>query len=162
MKKIFFFIFVHSISYAYPLKIEKKIQFAGMQLFLTTKAKNIIQNEIKLLTKNAVYFKQLVDKANLYFPLIETILKKNKIPEDIKYLVIQESALKAEAISKSDAVGFWQFKDFTAKEVGLILNENIDQRMDILASTQGAAQYFNTSQKQFINWCYSIIFLYDR
>ncbi len=157
--KNFFLIFLW-LCIVLPLRaqsVDHKINFAGIELSCTIRSIDIIQHDIDALKKNKNYFKQLVDKANIYFPIIEPILKKYNIPEDLKYLVIQESALKADAISKSEAVGFWQFKDFTAKEVGLIVNGDIDQRMDIIASTQGAAQYLNTSQELFENWCYSVI-----
>jgi len=158
MKKnfAFFLIFYHVLS-VNAVVLAQNITFAGMQLRCSAGAIAIIQGEVDVLKKNAVYFKQLVDKANLYFPLIEPILRQYNIPEDLKYLAIQESALKADVVSKSEAVGFWQFKDYTAQEVGLIINENIDQRMDILSSTQGMAKYLNISQNKFNNWCYSVI-----
>ena len=54
---------------------------------------------------------------------------------------MQESALISDAVSVSNAVGFWQFKDFTAIEMGLRVDKEVDERMNIVAASRGAARY---------------------
>ena len=49
------------------------------------------------LTRYEKYFKAKVERIDAYFPLIEEILREEKVPDDIKYLVIQESALVGDA-----------------------------------------------------------------
>ena len=78
---------------------------------------------------------------HLYFPIIENIFKEEGVPDDFKYLSLQESGLISDAVSTSNAVGFWQFKDFTAREVGLRVDKQIDERKNIVSSTRGAAVY---------------------
>ena len=65
----------------------------------------------------------ILDRVSLYFPIIERVLNEEKIPDDFKYLSIQESALISTAKSSSNAFGFWQFKEETAKTHGLIINK---------------------------------------
>ena len=69
-----------------------------------------------------------IDRMLLYFPIIERIFKEEGVPEDFETLAIQESGLISDAVSSADAVGFWQFKDFTAQEVGLRVDKRIDER----------------------------------
>ena len=66
-------------------------------------------------------------KANRYFPIIEPILAEYDIPDDIKYLAVAESAL-SNAISPAGAKGFWQFMPSAAKERGLEVGTEVDER----------------------------------
>jgi len=64
--------------------------------------------------------------------------------------------LIADAVSVSDAVGFWQFKDFTAREMGLRVDDVVDERMNIAASTRAAARYIKQNNYMFNNWVYAL------
>ena len=74
--------------------------------------------------------------ADLYFPLFEEMLDKEGLPLEFKYLAIVESALNPGAVSKVGATGLWQFMYGTAKLYGLKVNSYIDERRDIVASTE--------------------------
>ena len=63
--------------------------------------------------------------------MIERILKEEEMPDDLKYLALQESALIPDAVSSSNAVGFWQFKKETAEDYGLTVNDKIDERKNM-------------------------------
>jgi membrane-bound lytic murein transglycosylase D len=76
------------------------------------------------------------DKARLYFPIIERIFAEERVPDAIKYLAIQESSLIPDAVSSANAVGYWQFKDFTAREVGLRVDRQVDERKNIVSASQ--------------------------
>src|SRR6185369_4697311 len=65
---------------------------------------------------------------------------------------LQESSLVSDAVSPSDAVGFWQFKDFTAQEMGMRVDRDVDERMNIVSSSRGAAKYIKTNNWYFNNW----------
>jgi len=90
-------------------------------------------------------------RANRYFRYIEPILKKNGIPDDFKYLAIVESGL-SNVTSPAGAVGFWQFLKGTARELGLEVNSEIDERYHIEKSTQAACDYFLESYEKYENW----------
>ncbi len=96
------------------------------------------------------------ERAKTYFPIIEKIFAEERVPDDFKYLVLQESALIADAVSVSNAVGFWQFKDFTAMEMGLRVDDTIDERMNIASASRGAAKYIKKNNYQFNNWVYAL------
>ncbi len=94
---------------------------------------------------------QLIKKSYRWFPLFDSILKANDIPLDFKYLAIIESGL-SNVISPANAVGFWQFLKGTAKEYGLEVNKEVDERYNVEKSTEAACRYFNKSYEKFGNW----------
>lgn len=91
-------------------------------------------------------------RKDLYFPIFDSILKKNGIPEEMKYLAIVESGLNPRAVSRVGAVGLWQFMPVTGREFGLIVNEFIDERMDPYKSTTAACKYLNMAYGIFKDW----------
>jgi membrane-bound lytic murein transglycosylase D len=137
-------------------QVPSKMTVAGVKVTFSEKLRQELQKEVDALTASPKYFRIKVDRANIYFPIIEEIFAEEAVPDDIKYLVLQESALIPDAVSVSDAVGYWQFKDFTAMEVGLRVDNRIDERMHIVASTRGAAQYLKKNYAYFNNWLYAI------
>ncbi|MDW3192862.1 MAG: LysM peptidoglycan-binding domain-containing protein [Cytophagales bacterium] len=137
-------------------QVPSKIQIADIKVTITEGAKKDIQKDVNMLRSSEKFFKIKLDRVVLYMPLVERILKEEGIPNDIKYLAIQESSFIPDAVSTSKAVGYWQFKDFTAREVGMRVDNKVDERKNIHASTRGAAKYFKTHQKKLDNWANSI------
>ena len=141
---------------AQPPQVPHKMQVAGITLSIRDDARREIQKDVDALTQYPKYFDLKVERARMYFPIIEQIFKEERVPDDFKYLVLQESALIADAVSVSNAVGFWQFKDFTAIEMGLRVDKEIDERMNIVSSTRAAAQYLKKNNYYFNNWLYAV------
>ena len=94
-----------------------------------------------------LYFK----KANKYFPIIEPILKEYNIPDDFKYLAVIESGLD-NVVSPSGAAGFWQLMKGTAREYGLEVNKDIDERYNLEKATVAACEYLQEAYHKFGNW----------
>ncbi len=95
---------------------------------------------------------RLIKRARRYFPIIEPILKKNGVPDDLKYLAVIESYLDPLAYSPAQAAGFWQFLPTTGKEYGLEVNREIDERYDIEKATEAACRYLKDAYKKFGDW----------
>ncbi|WP_132053547.1 lytic transglycosylase domain-containing protein [Pseudocnuella soli] len=98
---------------------------------------------------NVLYLKKL---SNRYFPIISERLKANGIPDDFKYLCVAESNLLSGATSRAGAKGFWQFMDATAPGYGLTSNTQVDERSDIIKSTDAASKYLKNAYAKFGNW----------
>ena len=94
---------------------------------------------------------QIIKRANRFFPVIEPILKKNNIPDDMKYLAVAESGLR-NVVSPAKAEGFWQFLRDTGKEYKLEVNDDIDERYNLEKATQAACDYLNKSYNNYRNW----------
>ncbi len=142
---------------AQKVEVPSTIHFADMQLELSPAARKKVQTDVDALLRSEKYFLLKLEKVDAYFPLIEQVLKEEKVPEDIKYLVIQESALVGDAVSTSNAIGYWQFKVPAAEEVGLTINHAVDERMNIINATRGAARYFKNNNTFFDNWLYALL-----
>ncbi|TAE00205.1 MAG: lytic transglycosylase domain-containing protein [Bacteroidetes bacterium] len=93
----------------------------------------------------------IMKRANRWFGQMEKILKEHDIPEDFKYLVVIESALQNE-ISPAGATGFWQFMKETALEIGLEINEEVDERYDPIKATKAACIYIKNAHRKLGNW----------
>ncbi|HNU42420.1 MAG TPA: lytic transglycosylase domain-containing protein, partial [Cyclobacteriaceae bacterium] len=139
-------------SYAQTPEVPHKMHFADMTLTIRDDARREIQKDVDALTQYPRYFNIKVERAKTYFPIIDKIFEEERLPLDFKYLVLQESALIADAVSVSNAVGFWQFKDFTALEMGLRVDKEVDERMNIYSATRAAARYLKKNNFLFNNW----------
>jgi hypothetical protein len=91
-------------------------------------------------------------RSGRYLPHIEKVLKESGMPDDLKYLAIAESALRPHAGSRKGAIGFWQFTKFTGRKYGLVINERIDERRNILTSTLAAIRCFKHLREAFGSW----------
>lgn len=84
----------------------------------------------------------MIKRANRYFPQIAPVLKANGMPEDLLYLACVESTLNPRAVSGAKAAGIWQFMPATAKEYGLEVSDEVDERFNIEKATVAACKYF--------------------
>jgi membrane-bound lytic murein transglycosylase D len=92
-----------------------------------------------------------IKRANRWFRIIEPVLKKYGVPNDVKYICAIESNF-TNAISPSNAVGFWQLLENTAKGYGLEITDEVDERYHVEKSTEAACKYFLEAHKKFNNW----------
>ena len=93
----------------------------------------------------------LIKRAHKYFPIIEPILAKNGIPDDFKYLAVAESGLQ-NVVSNAGATGFWQLMRDTAREYGLEVNDNVDERYHLSKSTEVACRYLQRYKDHYGSW----------
>lgn len=136
----------------YSIPLPEKISFASepVPLYLND-VKERLERELLM---NVYYQSQTIlylKRANRYFPLVEQILKRNGIPDDFKYIALVESGFQ-NVVSSSAAVGFWQFIEPTAKQYGLEVNEEVDERYNIVKSTEAICKYFKRANAVFNNW----------
>jgi len=136
--------------------VPTRMEFAGIKLRIQESGRKDIQESVDMLTRSSTHYNIMIERARSYFPIIERIFKEENLPDDFKYLCLQESALIPDAVSSSDAVGYWQFKDFTAIETGLRVDRSIDERMNIVSSTRAAAKYLKKNNSFFDNWLHAL------
>ncbi len=149
------FVTTFSVAAQSP-QVPHKMDFAGMILTIRDDARREIQKDVDALTQSQRHYNLKAERAKTYFPIIEKVFAEEQVPDDFKYLALQESALIADAVSSSNAVGFWQFKDFTAIEMGLRVDKEVDERLNIVSSSRAAARYFKKNNALLNNWLYAL------
>ncbi len=95
---------------------------------------------------------RMLGLAEMYFPIFDEIFSRYHIPLELKYLACVESALNPLAVSRTGAVGLWQFKMGTAQMFNLRVDNFVDERMDPEKSTEAAAQYLEYLFRMFNDW----------
>ncbi|TKG91120.1 lytic transglycosylase domain-containing protein [Puteibacter caeruleilacunae] len=134
-------------------KLPDSIDFAGEQVPL--QYFDVAESLDRELQVNTYWHSQtihILKKMPRYFSQIEPILKEEGVPEDFKYLAIAESALNERAVSPSSAVGLWQFMKATAREYGLEVTAEVDERYHIEKSTRAACKYLKSAYKKYGSW----------
>jgi membrane-bound lytic murein transglycosylase D len=97
-------------------------------------------------------FAKIIGLSELYFPYFDEMLAKFNLPLELKYLTIVESGLNPMAVSKSGAVGLWQFLLNTGRLFDLDVNSYIDERRDPFKSTEAACRYLSYLYNTFNDW----------
>ncbi|MCE2788293.1 MAG: lytic transglycosylase domain-containing protein [Saprospiraceae bacterium] len=133
------------------VNLNREFAFAGETLPINDDTRERLDKELSVNAYLQSTTLLNLKRAARYFPEVERILKENEIPEDFKYLAIAESGLR-NVTSSASAKGYWQFMLPAAKEMGLEVTEEVDERMHIEKSTKAACAYLNKLYKRFGSW----------
>lgn len=136
-----------------PVEIPTKLTFAGEEVPL--EYYDVRENLDRELLSTIYFHSQTIryiKNAPRYFSIIEPILKSHGIPEDFKYLCVAESGFNERAVSPAKAVGLWQILEGTAKDAGLEINAEVDERYHIEKSTEVACRIFKSNYQKFGSW----------
>ena len=136
----------------YALPIPEYLDFAGEPVPLSDPdVRERMDRELLVNTYWQSNGLLMFKRANKYFPVIEPILEKYGVPDDFKYLAVIESGL-LNAVSPAGARGIWQIMPATAREYGLEVNDNVDERYHLVKSTEVACEYLLASKERFGSW----------
>ena len=105
----------------------------------------------KILKRDKHFF-QAMNDAYLFIPAIKSTLTKYDVPQEFLYLAMAESNFRTKAYSNKRATGLWQFMPRTAKLYNLKIDEYVDERRDLIKSTEAAAKYLSSLHKRFGKW----------
>ena len=136
----------------YAISIPENLDFAGENVPLSDP--DVYERMDRELLVNTYWQSNgllMFKRAEKYFPVIEPILKKYGVPDDFKYLAVIESGL-INVVSPAGARGVWQIMPATAKENGLEVNENVDERYNLEKSTEVACKYILKSKESLGSW----------
>jgi len=135
-----------------PVGYNLKMDFAGEEV--PTFMADVQERLDKEMITNMNYHTNttlVIKRANKVFPIIESILKKYGVPDDFKYLAVIESSL-VNAVSPAGARGVWQFMPATAKEKGMEVSDEVDERYHLEKSTEAACKYLVSAKEKFGSW----------
>ncbi|MEO8795419.1 MAG: lytic transglycosylase domain-containing protein [Daejeonella sp.] len=142
----------------HPEKVVEKenyletLSFANEELPVEIpKVENKMKKMLALHSYKKLQTNMLHVKASKWFPVMEPILKYYGIPSDFKYMPLVESGLKS-GTSPKGASGYWQFMPQTARDFGLKVNSEVDERQMVVKSTVAACKYIKSLHKIFNSW----------
>ena len=105
------------------------------------------------LTRGREYVKRSIERSYLSMDIINDVFEKNKdIPKEIAILPLLESGYNPHAVSRSNAVGLWQFVSNTSGPLGLKVNQWVDERRNIEKSTEAALRHLRNLHRRFKSW----------
>lgn len=138
----------HVLVYPVP----EVLEFAGEKIIMDDPdLRERFDNEIIVNTHFHSSTIFMIKKSNRWFPQMRPVLEEYGIPEDFLYLSMIESGL-SNSRSPKEAVGFWQFLPSTAKELGLEVNSQVDERYHPVKSTEAACKYLLKAKAKLGSW----------
>lgn len=137
-----------SVSYDEMCFVDSCIPYDGQH----SNNKQRIDREIAITLLNESQFVMYHRREPLFFPRIRKKLQEAWLPEDLVYLAVAESSLIESAVSPAWAAGIWQFMPGTAKDFGLRVDKNVDERFHLQKSTRAAIEYLTKLHERFGSW----------
>ena len=147
-----------TMSLATPVKaqapgVPESVVFAGVTYrFDRPDLYERMDRECIAFTYSHILSTLMLKRSERIFAQVVPILKKNGIPEDLKYLMAIESNLDPKAISVAGAGGLWQFMKTTARGFGLEVNDEVDERFHIVKATEAACKYLKDAYAKYGDW----------
>ncbi|GEO11049.1 lytic transglycosylase domain-containing protein [Segetibacter aerophilus] len=133
-------------------QLPAEISFAGEKVPLDRwEVREAFDRELLYNYNSPGHISYLLKLSKRFFPAIEQRLKENGVPDDFKYLCVAEGNLQ-NLSSKVGATGFWQFMSYTGPGYNLEINDNVDERFDVMKSTDAACKYLKQAYAKFGNW----------
>jgi len=96
--------------------------------------------------------RRIFERGRRYLYHIVEELEKRGMPTEIALLPMVESAFNPRAVSPARAMGIWQFIPSTGKNYNLDQNWWVDERRDIIASTDAALTYLQKIYEMHGDW----------
>ena len=112
----------------------------------------LVDGRIKWYVSRPDYIQRMSERAGRYMFYIVEELERRHLPTELALLPFIESAFNPGAVSRTKAVGIWQFMPRTGKSFDLRQNSFRDERQDIVASTNAALDYLESLHTQFGDW----------
>jgi membrane-bound lytic murein transglycosylase D len=91
-----------------------------------------------------------------YEPFLDSVLTERKMPLELKYLPLSLSGMRTN-YRKGDRCGCWAMPSLVGMRYGLTINDSIDERTEMAASTEAALKYLSDLHQKYEDWWYAIL-----
>ncbi len=98
------------------------------------------------------WIKTVAARGKIYLPYIIKEVEARELPLELAYLPVIESAFLPTALSRSGAVGLWQFMKNSIQGYGMVIDDWRDDRRDFVKSTQGALSKLKDNYVYLKDW----------
>lgn len=143
-------------SVSFPTNIPDsiiKLRLSKMHCVMEMPYNDYIRSFVDLYTvRKRKQLGYMLGMKDYYFPIFERNLEAGKLPLELKYLPVIESALRPTALSRVGAAGLWQFMISTGRMYGLEINSLIDERLDPIKSTHAAVKFLSDLYSIYGDW----------
>ena len=133
--------------------VPKSIEFAGQTYrFDRPDLYERMDREIISFTFGHTNSVLMLKRSERIFAQVVPILKKNGVPEDLKYLMAIESNLDPKSVSTAGAAGLWQFMKASGRSYGLEVGDEVDERYNTEKATEAACKYLKEAYARYGDW----------
>ena len=99
---------------------------------------------------------RMLGRSARFYPIFEEQLRETGLPLELRHLSIVESALRSWAVSRVGAAGLWQLMPGTARELGLVVNEVVDERLDPTLGCAAGLDYLAMQYERYGDWALAL------
>ncbi|WP_116127867.1 lytic transglycosylase domain-containing protein [Lewinella sp. IMCC34183] len=99
---------------------------------------------------------RMLGRSARFYPIFEEEIRAAGLPTDLKHLSIVESALRSWAVSPVGAAGLWQLMPETARELGLIVTDELDERLDPSLGCAAGLDYLRIQHERYGDWALAL------
>ncbi|MBN2039773.1 MAG: lytic transglycosylase domain-containing protein [Spirochaetes bacterium] len=139
-------------SFSLP-QLENKTFFESIDDLSICRRKEVRKYLYIYLTKGRSYVINAIERSYLYMDIINNEFKEfSDLPDDILLLPLLESGFNPYAVSRTRAVGLWQFVKSTSSILGLKRNRWVDERRNVRKSTIAALTHLKNIYPMFNSW----------
>ncbi len=136
-----------------PPRVPESITFAGQNIrFDRSDLYERMDRELITFTYMHTNSTLLLKRSGRIFAQVVPLLRLEGVPEDLKYLMAIESNLDPKSVSSAGAAGLWQFTKATAREYGLEVNSEVDERYNTEKATKAACAYLKDAYAKYGDW----------
>jgi membrane-bound lytic murein transglycosylase D len=111
----------------------------------------VVELQLSYLNRPA-YLDRMLNRGARYLYYIVGELERRGLPTELALLPMIESSYNPVAYSRAHASGLWQFIPSTGRNYNLTQDHWIDERRDVIASTNAALDYLKTIYEMHGDW----------
>jgi membrane-bound lytic murein transglycosylase D len=138
--------------FALPIQRERPF-FTAVNDLSICRHREVRKFMYQYLTRDREYVKSSILRSRKYLDMIHDIIDENgELPSGLALLPLLESGFDPRAVSRSRAVGLWQFIRGTSAIFGLKTDVWLDERRNVEKSTRAAVLHLHNLYRRFSSW----------